>query len=211
MSPNNILNMAMLNKLDIISVTDHNSTLQLKNISLLQDSYDFLVIPGVEVSVQEGFDVLCYFRTFEIALEFGTFLQDYLTDNWGDYKEQDQVITDIYDNEMETYNKPLTDTTITYSKLYQEVKKRKGILILAHIDRPSCTPLSTYKLEDIEFDAIEISPYKKDSFLKENDYLYKYKMVHNSDSHTLLQIHEEAFSIELKDKTIESFFNYFEE
>lgn len=163
------------------------------------------------MSVKEGFDVLCYFKTFDIALEFGTFLEDYLTDNWHNYTEKDQVITDIYDNEMETYNKPLTDTTITYQELYKEVKTREGILILAHIDRPSCTPLSTYRLEDIPFDGIEISPYGKESFLEKNPTLTNYKVVHNSDSHTLLQIHEEAFYLELENKSIESFFRYFKE
>ncbi len=169
-----------------------------------------MVIPGIEVSVKEGFDVLCYFKTFEIAIEFGDFIEPYLTNNWKNFKQENQVITDIYDIEMDTYNKPLTDTTIEYKELYQEVKNRDGLLILAHIDRPSCTPLNTYKLTDMYFDGIEISTYGKDTFLEKYPQLTKYKIIHNSDSHTLLQLHEDDFFLELEDKTINSFFKYFE-
>ena len=54
MTPNNILNMAYLKGLNIIAITDHNSTLQLSSIMELSQSYDMLVIPGVEVATSEG-------------------------------------------------------------------------------------------------------------------------------------------------------------
>ena len=39
MTPNNILNMAMLKELDFVSITDHNTTKQLKVIKELENSY----------------------------------------------------------------------------------------------------------------------------------------------------------------------------
>ena len=58
MSPNNILNMAMLKDLNIIAVTDHNSCLQLDVVKELIESYEMLVIPGVEVEVIEKYHVV---------------------------------------------------------------------------------------------------------------------------------------------------------
>ena len=208
MTPNNILNMSMLNGLDFIAITDHNSTKQLKIIEELSESYDFIVIPGVEVSVKEGFDVLCYFKTFEIAKAFNNFLEDNLTDNWGNYTDGDQIITDIYDMSLETYKKPLTDTTIMYEDLVKEVRKHDGLIVLAHINRPSCTPLSVYKLEDLEFDGVEIPAYMKEDYINENKHLLQYRILTNSDSHTLLQIFEKDSSFELEEKSIDAFFNY---
>lgn len=208
MTPNNILNMAMLNGLDIIAITDHNSTLQLKVIDELQESYDFIVIPGVEVSVKEGFDVLCYFKTFEDAIAFNKVLEPRLNGIWNNYSKEDQVITDIYDITFKEYDIPLTKTNIPYNELVREVRALDGLIVLAHINRPSCTPLSVYKLDEIDFDAIEIQPYSKDEYLKENQYLTNYKILTNSDSHTLLQLHEKDESIELETKSIEAFFAY---
>ena len=208
MTPNNILNMSMLNKLDFIAITDHNSTKQLKIIAELQESYDFIVIPGVEVSVDEGFDVLCYFRSFSDAIEFNDFLEPRLVGEWNNYTKEDQAITDIYDMTLTEYNIPLTKTNITYDDLVKEIRNYDGALVLAHINRPSCTPLSVYKLEDMEFDGIEIQPYKKEEYIKKNEYLRNYKIFSNSDSHSLLTLHEDTEAIELKEKSIDAFFAY---
>lgn len=210
MTPNNILNMAMLKGLDLIAVTDHNTTKQLKVIGDLIESYDFVLIPGVEVTVLERFDVLCYFKTIEDALQFDKFLEKHLDGEWGNYTKENQVVTDIYDLALDTINTPLISTSIPYKTLYKEVKLYNGLVIPAHIDRSSCTILNTYSLDDIPFDGIEISPYRKDSFLELHPELRKYKILNSSDSHTLLTIHEKDSFLELESKTIDSFFAYFE-
>ena len=91
----------MLKGVDLVSITDHNSTKQLRLIEDLQESYDFLLIPGVEVTVKENFDVLCYFRTFNDAIIFDKFLEPNLNGEWGIFSEEDQVITDIFDTRSE--------------------------------------------------------------------------------------------------------------
>lgn len=198
----------MLNGLDLIAITDHNSTKQLKIINELKDSYDFIVIPGVEVSVKEGFDVLCYFRTFEDAISFNEFLEPRLSGKWGNYTKEDQAITDIYDTTLMEYETPLTETNITYKELVKAVYDYDGAIVLAHINRPSCTPLSVYDLKELEFDGIEIQPYKKDEYLEEHQYLKEYTIFSNSDSHTLLTLLEKDQEIELEEKSIEAFFKY---
>lgn len=208
MTPNNILNMAMLNKLDFIAITDHNSTKQLHIIEQLAESYDFIIIPAVEVSVKEGFDVLCYFQTYTDASVFGDFLEQHLSDEWLQYTHEDQVITDIYDNTFDTYKKPLTNTNLNYTSLYKKVKELNGATVLAHINRPSCTPLSKYELKDISFDGLEVSPYNSEKFLEEHTYINKYRVFHNSDSHTLLQLHDQQYTLDLYEKSIHAFFSY---
>ena len=208
MTPNNILNMSMLKEVDILSVTDHNSTKQLRVFEDLQESYDFLFIPGVEVTVLEDFDVLCYFRTFNDAIKFDKYLEAHLNGKWGSFTEENQVITDIFDTTYETFPTPLTSTNIPYNELVNEVRQLNGAIVLAHVDRLSKSALNSFKLENIDFDAIEIQKYGREKFLKENQYLKKFKMFFNSDSHSLLSISEKEDYLELEEKTIDSFFNF---
>lgn len=208
MTPNNILNMSMLKEVDLVSITDHNSTKQLRVFQDLQESYDFLFIPGVEVSVLEGFDVLCYFRSFNDAIKFDKFLEVHLNGEWGIFNESNQVITDIFDTTYETISVPLTNTNIPYSELVKEVRGLNGAIVLAHIDRESKSVLNVFDLKNIDFDAIEIQKHNRNKFLHANPYLNNYKLFFNSDSHSLLSISEREDYINLEEKTIESFFDF---
>ena len=199
----------MLKELDFVAITDHNSLKQLETIKNIETSYNFIYIPGVEVTVLEGFDVLCYFKDFETAQSFDSFLETYLTDDWGPFNKSNQIITDIYDNEVETFNKPLLSTVLPYRDLYKKVSSLNGICVLAHVDRKSKSALLVYNLEDIPFDGIEIQPYEKQEFINRNDYLKQYKIISNSDSHTLLTISERVEYLDLKEKSIDAFFEYF--
>jgi PHP family Zn ribbon phosphoesterase len=208
MTPNNILNMAMLKELDFISITDHNSAKQLHTIKELSESYDFIIIPGIEVSVTEGFDVLCYFQTFTEVHKLSDALEEHLGNTWINYTKEDQVITDIYDITMEEFDKPLHAKTVAYSTLYEMVHNLNGLVVLAHINRPSCTPLKTYQLNEISFDGIEVAPYNHEIFMEEHAELKNYTLFHNSDAHSLLQIHEKVYHLDLKERSIEAFFQY---
>lgn len=209
MTPNNILNMAMLNGLDLVAITDHNSTLQLKVINKISEAYDFVVIPGVEITVKEGFDVLCYFKSFDEANQFNQIVLNYLTDDFGVWTSDNQVITDIYDNTFETFKKSLTHTTLEYEELYKHVKDLNGLVILAHIERTRKSALNVYKLCDLKFDGIEIQKYKKQEFIDEHQEVLKYKILTSSDAHSLLEIAERQNSIDLEEKSIDAFFKYF--
>lgn len=208
MTPNNILNMAMLKELDFVAITDHNSTKQLHVVDDIEVAYDFIQIPGVEVTVKENFDVLCYFRTYEDAHKLDSILENHLNGTWGPFTEEDQMITDIYDETVRTFPKPLRSTSIPYRELYRIVKDLNGAIVLAHIDRKSKTPLSAFKLEDIPFDGIELQQYFKQQYLDKHPELNKYKIFASSDSHTLLTISERIEYIELKEKSIDAFFEY---
>ena len=208
MTPNNILNMAMLKGLDFLAVTDHNTTKQLKVFKELEDSYDFIFVPGVEVTVKENFDVLCLFKSFNDALLFDKFLEDNLNGEWGIFEESDQVITDIYDTEIATFNRPLSSTKIPYVDLVKETRALNGLIILCHINRSFRSALNVFSLDDLEFDAIEISQHVKDQYLEKYPQLKKYRILFNSDAHTLLSISEKEYFIELEEKSIECFFKF---
>lgn len=211
MTPNNILNMAMLKNLDFVAITDHNSTKQLRTVEQIENAYDFIFIPGIEVTVKEGFDVLCYFPSYEAAHEFDAVVETHLNqDDWGPFSAADQVLTDVYDVELETFPKSLRSTSLPYDELYHQVHERGGIAILAHVERASKSAMNHHRLEDLSFDGIEIQAYRKTEFLNEHPELREYKILTNSDSHSLLTILEREQSLDLSEKSIDAFFAHFQ-
>ena len=210
MTPNNIFNMATLKGLDIIAITDHNSAKQLPICHELAKSYDLLFVPGIEVSVSEGFHVLCYFKSVEEALSFDKQLETYLIKETYDlacYGEQS--MTDIEDQVVDTYPYLLSQATnLSFHGLLNLIKPYEAILAYAHVDRIKHSGLSYVHHYPLDF--IEISKHASDAFIEKN-LLDRYPILINSDAHQITDISEPSSSniIHLKDLSIEAFFRYF--
>jgi len=78
MTPNDIVGMALLNGLDLIAVTDHNSLLNAEPVmkaakaAQARQGKELIVLPGIEVSTAEEVHVLCLFRDLIAAQFFET-------------------------------------------------------------------------------------------------------------------------------------------
>lgn len=207
-TPNNILNMSMLKGLDIISICDHNSAKQYKTIDKIKDSFDFLVLYGMEVTVKEGFHVLTYFEKYDDIMSLDELIDSSLDKNVLTPKTlNDQAVCNVYD--LEEYIIPyyLNQPSISFKELINVVHKIGGVVIPAHIDRSKTGILDFIKdFSDYDIDGIEI--YKLDDYDKlitMYPYLKKYKYLHSSDAHDIDKISEKEFSIELDDLSFKSF------
>ena len=205
LTPNNILNMCMLKKLNMISITDHNTLKHLYSFSKIIDSYDFLFIYGVEVTVKEGFHVLGYFKTLEQALIFDSILEDSNPKIFYNNQRGSQLIYNEYDELIEEIpyqlNVPLN---LTLQEMIEEVKKLNGITVLAHIDRAFGILEYYPDFTKFNIDAVEINNIDNIMSLHNKyQYLKKYPYLHSSDAHNLLSIHERAYSIILNSLSFE--------
>ena len=61
MTPNNIVNMAKLYDLDVIALTDHNSTLNCQAVMDAGKEIGLTVIPGMELCTAEEVHLVCLF------------------------------------------------------------------------------------------------------------------------------------------------------
>ena len=68
MTPNNIVNMALLAELDVIAVTDHNSCGNAEVVMKAAEGTDLVVVPGLEVQTREEVHVLALFGELDRAL-----------------------------------------------------------------------------------------------------------------------------------------------
>jgi hypothetical protein len=211
MTPNNIFNMAYLKKLDILAVTDHNSTKQLPICHEISRSYDMLFVPGIELSLVEDYHVLVYFETLQDALAFDTSLEPWRNQKRYDaMTEHSQGITDI-DDQIVSYESYDLSSNLSLSllDLKQLLTSFRHILVFAHIQRQKHSGLHVLPQPGVH--ACEIGSSKHINLMKEH-HLETMKVLYSSDAHTITDINERVESnvIELDELTMDAFFRYFE-
>ncbi|NLI61630.1 MAG: PHP domain-containing protein [Clostridiales bacterium] len=160
MTPNNIVNMAILKKLDAIAVTDHNSCDNAEAIVKLAGS-QLIVVPGMEVETKEEVHVLCYFEDVDKLLDFGELIRTKLPSvanipqifgNQLIIDENDQIIG-------EREELLISSIDLSIDQTIDEVYSRGGVLVPAHIDRSSYSVISQLGFipENLKNGMIEIS------------------------------------------------------
>ncbi len=202
-TPNNILNMAYLNELDIVAVTDHNSFKQLPTIFDIAESYDFVVVPGVELQL-EGGHLLAYFNE-EDYKAFDLELEKYINHI---APTEEQVIMDVFDLEVEQYPYSLAgDLNCSLHQMLQIIRKHNGVTILAHVDKDAYSLKDILTRDDMDFiDGMEVTKYvDMESLLYQYPLLQGIPIYKNSDSHTVTSLSRRSNYIELEEQTVEAF------
>lgn len=206
MTPNNIVNMSYIKGLNIISVTDHNTTQNLPAIMELCDKANIKPIPGIEVTTREEVHVLCYFREINNAMQFGKLIYDSLPD----IKNIPSIFgqQNIYNSKDEitgTLNKLLINaTSYSLKELCILAEKYHGVIIPAHINKKANGLLEILGFIpcDMKINFIETYP----NSILNNKLIENLIVLKNSDAHMLTDISEAVNFIELK--SIEDIYNY---
>ena len=199
MTPNNIINMSLIKGLNIISVTDHNSTSNLPALMEVAKEAGIMVIPGIEVTTKEEVHVLCYFNDLDRAMDFGGIIYDSLPDikNKPDIFGR-QNIYNYKDEISGSLDKLLINASIyTIEDIYFLALKYKGVMVPAHINKISNSILGVlgFMPLNLKIDFVEVfneSPIS--SKIRE-----KYKILFNSDAHQLIDIAEPNNYFDLSD------------
>jgi PHP family Zn ribbon phosphoesterase len=188
MSPANIITEAGRKGLDIIGITDHNSTRHCRLISRLGAEKGIFVMMGAEVNTKEEIHCLAFFENNDTLDIF----QEYLDANLPDFKNDpfifgDQIVVDENEDIIYTEDKLLINAVrISIEELEAFVHSNNGIFIPAHIDRMKNSIYSQlgFLPENLNPDALEIS--RKNSpgrFAEEHPEIYPFTLLTNSDAH----------------------------
>ncbi|HEY8364087.1 MAG TPA: PHP domain-containing protein [Haloplasmataceae bacterium] len=207
MSPNNIVNMAIIKGLDIIAITDHNSALNVEVTIEVAKNTNLLVIPGIEVESFEGIHLLCYFKTVSELMQFAKIVDDYLPNIkndetlWGKqliFNEDDEIIA-IKDKAL------LNSVNLKIDEIINLTREKGGIVIPAHVNRfnNSILTILGFIPKDLPIAGIEVANNEE---LKDLNY---YRIIRNSDAHFLGHISERINKIILPEKSLNAFFDYF--
>lgn len=209
MTPNNIVGMAKLLGLDIIALTDHNSTLNCQAIIKVGKENGLCVIPGMELTTAEEIHVVCLFPNLEKANAFNDYVKAHQMqfENRADIYGR-QVIMNENDEEIEEVkNLLILATDISVMNVKELVSDFDGVCYPAHINRDSMSILSVLGEIPPEcgFTTAEISSSGNIEQLKAmhpilNDML----IVKNSDAHYLQNMKDKENFFELDALSVES-------
>ena len=148
MTPNNMVNMALLCELDIIAITDHSSCGNCRAAMRAGERAGLAVVPGMELTTAEEAHILCLFPGIDAAEEFDRYVYARLMD-----VKNDPAIfgRQLYLNENDEIvgEEPRLLTTATEIGVYdvqQLCLSHGGVAIPAHLNKSSYSILSSMAL-----------------------------------------------------------------
>lgn len=161
MSPDEIIAAALKQKLDIIAITDHNSTKQCRVVRELAAGTGITVLNGCEVNSREEVHALCLFEDDHSCDEFQRFIDQYLPQipNRPDYFGY-QVVVDRDNRIVEEVPWYLGNgLQIGLEEIADYVHQLHGLFIPAHVDRPINSLYSQlgFLPAELRIDAMQIS------------------------------------------------------
>lgn len=206
MTPNNIVNMSLLNELDVIGIADHHSCRNVEAVMQVAEGTGLLVIPGMEVESNEEIHILCLFPDMESIRAMGE-----VVDRSRQGKVNDaalfgeQLVLDKDDEIVEKEGNLLTFATdMTMDTIIMTAYRLGGIAIPAHIDRPSYSLISNLGFipPGLNIPTLEISQYASyDEYTKRYP---NHLMTQSSDAHELGYIGVCGRTIEVDERTVGS-------
>ena len=188
MTPSNILNKARQAGLQIIGITDHNSTKNAKLVKRLAAEVGLYVLTGAEITTKEEVHCLAFFEHEKDLDEF----QDYLEENIQKVKNDEahfgyQPVIDENENIMEMipyYLPSALKKGIT--EIQEFVYGLNGIFIPAHVNRPVNGIFSQLGFipPGLKFDALGITGKQPEAIIRKQYKLNNgISLVYNSDAH----------------------------
>lgn len=188
MSPGNIVRIAKERGLQIIAITDHNSTRNVQTCMSLGEQEGLYVIPGCEVNTREEVHVLCYFPHLEATEVF----QHYLDEKMSDVKNDPdrfgyQVAVDennriVYEEERSLFMSIDDDI----EGVAEVVHRLGGLFVPAHVDRPGNSLFSQLGFipPGLRYHALEVSKGTTPAeFLLSHPELKGVRLIQSSDAH----------------------------
>jgi 3',5'-nucleoside bisphosphate phosphatase len=202
MSPAVLVRGAAARGIDILALTDHNSTRNLPAFAVCCRRAGITPVFGLEVNTVEEVHVLCLFRELEQAEHFGSIIESTLPDiaNVPDIFG-DQVIVDPDEQVLGFVDISLfSSSSISFFDLIPMVLNKGGLVIPAHIDRPGNGAVSQLGfLPDLPYSAVEFLS------LPPAEEIYGSTVITGSDAHDPASIGRRSFFITgHKEPTFES-------
>jgi len=205
MSPCNIVKNSLEKKIDIIAITDHNSSKNVKGVFDAASKSNLKVFLGMEITTKEEVHLLGYFPSFEKLQKFQKFIEKNLTktkdkkviDNQVIANGRDEVLGFLKYNLFSAVNKPLV-------KIVEEIHNFGGLALPAHIDREGFGIIGQLGFfpENVPFDAVECYDRKCPLI---QDVLKKYNSLTSSDAHKIEEIGKRTTLLKIKEPTFEEF------
>lgn len=209
MTPNNICGMAVLGGLNIIALTDHNSSKNCPAFFEAAKRYGIIPVPGMELTTSEDIHIVCLFEELDDAMSFDEYVETrrVLIENRADIFGNQFILSGEDEKIGEEKYLLINATNISLEEVPALVRKYGGVCYPAHIDREAngiIATLGTFPQEP-HFDYAEFNDSEN-----QKDYTEKYPVLEgkrflvSSDAHYLWHMREKEAYLEIEDEPYSS-------
>lgn len=207
MTPANIAGMAAVKGLDLIALTDHNTSRNCAPFLKMADAYGLIALPGMELTTDEDVHVVCLFPDLYAAMDFDVYVYDRMFKIANKehifgaqllYNENDEIIG-------HEPNLLISNAAISFEDVFNLTEERGGIMIPAHIEKSSNSLIANlgFVPPDSRFLCAELKDLSKlPDLRKMNPYLDTCKIITNSDAHYLEHINEPENFLQVKSRSV---------
>ena len=204
MTPNNLVHMAELAGLEVIALSDHNTTRNVPAAVAVGKECGVLVVPAMELTTKEDIHVLCLLPTVEAAEE----LRQYVYPRLPQRKNRPnafghQYVMNEKDEILEEEPQLLSfGSSIGIYEAKGLLEEFGGLAIPAHIDRASYSLIGVMGLVDPEmgYTVYETTPGCDRQALMAQ-YQFSGGFLSNSDAHDLIAIADAKRQLEIPERS----------
>lgn len=205
MTPANLANMCALAGLDVVALTDHNTTGNCAPFVRVARALGMVALSGMELCTREEIHVVCLFETPEEAQVLHDYVQVRLLpiQNKPDLFGR-QILMDHEDGILGEECAFLVGASdIGIDEVAELVEGMGGVAFPAHIDRPGFSLLSILGVwdETLGFSFAEVTLGGLETIREQHPELDGIPLIVNSDAHTLEQIPDPRFYLNVSNKT----------
>ena len=204
MTPNNLVHMAALAGLEVIALSDHNTTRNVPAAVAVGKECGVLVVPAMELTTKEDIHVLCLLPTVEAAEELRQYVYPRLPQRKNRPKafghqyvmnEKDEILEE--DSHLLFFG-----SSIVIFDAMVLLEEFGGLAIPAHIDRASYSLIGVMGLVDPEmgYTVYEATPGCDRQALMAQ-YQFSGGFLSNSDAHDLIAIADAKRQLEIPERS----------
>ena len=207
-TPNNIVGMGVLNGLQIMALTDHNTCRNCPAFFEAAKRQGIIPVAGMELTTAEDIHMVCLFPDLESAMEFDREIQTRRilipnrTDIFGD-----QYVMDGQDEIVAIEPHLLSNaTTVSVEEAPTLTARFGGVCYPAHIDRQANGIIATlgFLPPDMHFPTVELHDGEKEAEYRQKHIGDTTRVVIGSDAHVLWDIRDKDAWLEIPDEPYSS-------
>lgn len=207
MTPNNLVNMAALAGLQVIAVSDHNTTRNVPAAMAVGRQAGVLVVPAMELTTKEDIHVLCLLPDGQQAEALRQYVYERLPQRRNRPKAfGHQYVMDENDGIIGEEPQLLSfGADIGIYEVRALLERYGGLAVPAHIDRASYSLIGVMGLVDTEmgFHVYETTIDCDRRALMEK-YRFHGGFLSNSDAHDLIAIRDAQRTLEVEELTAQA-------
>ena len=192
MGPKTIVQQALQQGLDVIGISDHNSSENVSAVMRAAQDRNLKVLPGMEVTTKEEVHILAVFDSADRALQLQEIVYEHLPGENDPEAFGLQVVVNE-DHDVLGFNKRLLAgaTELSVEQVVDSICSLDGLAIAAHVDRETFGILGQLGFipEELHLDGLELSRHTSREEAKRRFPEYaRYAFLRSSDAHSATDI-----------------------